>query len=348
MDPSNAFSTLNRKVHIQGLLRKQPQYYNWVIARNLAMLAITIGGAVTVHAYSSNFSFQIPFAIALGFVFGQFAFLSHDTGHEQIAHTFIPISVLSYFSNIFQYGSLKGWHIKHNVHHTTPNNTELDPDCDIPAFAFTNKQAEQKRSFWRWLTKYQAYFFLPVMCFTGISIRATGIKYLLQNRENENLFRELMLCVFSLTTYMLLWSFVLGFWHALAFMLICELIFGLYMGMTFVTNHYGMSFDVPDEVGFLIRQVTATRNIGSTSKCFDTLIHFLYGGLNRQIEHHLWSYMPRCNLKRAEEIVREQCVRLGIVHHRSTPFRAYCEIYNNFADIGRHLREYDCQKAQRT
>jgi len=113
------------------------------------------------------------------------------------------------------------------------------------------------------------------------------------------------------------------------------------MGMTFVTNHYGMSFDVPKEDGFLARQVATTRNIGSSFRPLNAFLHFMYGGLNYQIEHHLWPYMSRPNLCHAEAIVRSHCKKAGITHHTVTPFRAYKEVFENFANIGAHLRACD-------
>ncbi len=142
----------------------------------------------------------------------------------------------------------------------------------------------------------------------------------------------------SLAGYAILWISVFGLVKAIVFMLVTEFVFGMYMGMTFVTNHYGCSFEPTTDTDFLTKQVVTSRNLGSTSKILDTCIHFVYGGLNRQIEHHLWSYMPRCNLGRAEIMVRELCSKVGIKHHVVTPFRAYQEIFRNFSDISRHMR----------
>ncbi len=344
MDLAKEFSSIHQQIRKEGLLKKCPRYYDTVIIRNILMLVIVLSSAILLQKLTENFLLQIPTAIALGFVFGQFAFLAHDTGHEQISSRMFPLAAVRYFANIFLYGSLTGWRIKHDLHHCEPNNIDLDPDCEVPMLAFTREQAEMKRGFTRFLVKYQPYFFLPISTLTSIGMRITGVQFLLKTKYPGTML-ELTLVSISLLAYIVLWTTTFGAVKGLAFMLISELSFGLYMGMTFVTNHYGRSFDPTTETDFLTKQVSTARNIGSSSRTIDALIHFIYGGLNRQIEHHLWPYMPRCNLRRAEKIVRTACKELGVDYHAVSPLAAYQEIYRNFADIGRHLRCYDKQKA---
>ena len=344
MDLKREFSKIHKHIKNEGLLRKCPAYYDVVILRNICMLAVVFATAILLQKYSGNFLFQMPVALALGFVFGQFAFLAHDTGHEQVTSNVVPLVLMRYFTNIFLYGSLTGWRIKHDLHHNEPNNLALDPDCDIPLLAFTREQAENKYGVARFLVKYQHLFLLPISTLTTIGMRLTGIQFLLRTRHPKTVL-ELALTGVSLLGYTVLWVSTFGILKAFIFMLVAEGSFGLYMGMTFVTNHYGRSFEPTSNTDFLTKQVVTARNVGSSFPPLDALIHFFYGGLNRQIEHHLWPYMPRCNLKRAEQIVRKSCKEIGIDHHVISPFGAYKEIFYNFADIGKHLRSCDKKKA---
>lgn len=344
MDLAKEFSSIHKQIRQEGLLRKCPGYYDTVIVRNILMLAIVLASAILVQKYTENFLFQVPIAIMLGFVFGQFAYLAHDSGHEQISSRILPLIAVRYFANIFIYGPLTGWRIKHDLHHNEPNNIDLDPDCHLVILAFTKEQAQTKYGIARFIVKYQLYLFTLIAMFTSIGMRVTGIRYLLLTKCPGTIL-ELTIVSASLFVYIALWTVVFGPFKGLLFMLMSEFTFGLYMGMTFITNHYGRSFEPNTKTDFLTKQVSAARNIGSSSRVADALIHFFYGGLNRQIEHHLWPYMPRCNLKRAEVIVRTQCKKLGVHHHAVSLRTAYIEIYRNLADIGRHLRAYDKQKA---
>src|SRR5579859_1437041 len=83
---------------------------------------------------------------------------------------------------------------------------------------------------------------------------------------------------------------------------------------------------MPDEEwDWLTRQVVTSRNVRSSR-----LTDFLYGGLNYQIEHHLFPAMPRKNLRHARPITWQYCDDHGI---------PYCEVSvrQSYADIVRHL-----------
>ena len=112
------------------------------------------------------------------------------------------------------------------------------------------------------------------------------------------------------------------------------MLLGLYLGATFVTNHVGMPIPARgDELGFLRRQVLTSRNLSSPS-----LIGFFFGGLDSQIEHHLFPTMPGANLRRARELVRPFCAGHHIDYVEQRPHRAY-------GDVFRHLRLGRCPRA---
>jgi fatty acid desaturase len=73
--------------------------------------------------------------------------------------------------------------------------------------------------------------------------------------------------------------------------------------------------------GFLREQVLTARNIRG-----NPIVDLLYGGLNYQIEHHLFPTMPRCNLRKAQPIVEAFCRDLGIGYHSTGLFASYREI----------------------
>ena len=92
-------------------------------------------------------------------------------------------------------------------------------------------------------------------------------------------------------------------WQGLLFIAVNQLLIGLYIGSTFAPNHKGMlMLDGKLQLDFLRRQVLTSRNVKSSP-----VNDFLYGGLNYQIEHHLFPSMPRNRLKEAQKIVRPFC-----------------------------------------
>ena len=92
-------------------------------------------------------------------------------------------------------------------------------------------------------------------------------------------------------------------------------LFGLYLGCSFAPNHKGMPIlDDERQLDFLRRQVLTSRNVRG-----GWLIDFALGGLNYQIEHHLFPSMPVRNLRRSRPLVRRFCAARDVVLQRDEP-----------------------------
>jgi len=120
-------------------------------------------------------------------------------------------------------------------------------------------------------------------------------------------------------------------------------VFGLYMGASFAPNHKGMPILPHDsKVDFLRRQVLTSRNI--TGRWF---VNGFMGGLNYQVEHHLYPNMPRPNLKRAQAIAKEYCETHGIDYTETTLFRSYGIVvrYLNKVGLSAGADPFDCPAA---
>jgi fatty acid desaturase len=120
----------------------------------------------------------------------------------------------------------------------------------------------------------------------------------------------------------------LSFWLAVVFVLVSQTVFGFYLGAVFAPNHKGMpvyrSTTTPD---WLHRQVLTSRNIRP-----GRVTDFVFGGLNYQIEHHLFPTMARANLRAVRPIVREYCRAHGI------PYREVGAVAS-YREVARYLRE---------
>ncbi len=95
---------------------------------------------------------------------------------------------------------------------------------------------------------------------------------------------------------------------ALAFIAVHQGLFGVYLGSVFAPNHKGMPMiEDGTRLDFLRRQVLTSRNVRG-----GVLVDVFMGGLNYQIEHHLFPSMPTPALGRAQEITERYCAELGI------------------------------------
>jgi fatty acid desaturase len=118
--------------------------------------------------------------------------------------------------------------------------------------------------------------------------------------------------------------------RAVVFIVVQQALFGLYLGCSFAPNHKGMPMlSADDRTDFLRRQVLTARNVRG-----NWLIDFALGGLNYQIEHHLFPSMPRPNLRHAQAIVKEFCRQHGLSYCETTLLRSYAEALRHMHQVG--------------
>jgi fatty acid desaturase len=123
--------------------------------------------------------------------------------------------------------------------------------------------------------------------------------------------------------------------QGIAFVLTMNLLFGLYIGSVFAPNHKGMPIQMPgEEWDWMTRQVVTSRNIRSSY-----LTDFLYGGLNYQIEHHLFPAMPRKALRRARPITVDYCREIGMPYHEVSVWQSYVEVLRHLRTTTRTYQE---------
>jgi fatty acid desaturase len=81
--------------------------------------------------------------------------------------------------------------------------------------------------------------------------------------------------------------------------------------------------------GFARRQVVTARNVSG-----GRLTTFMLGGLNYQIEHHLFESMPRPNLRRVQGLVREFCVATDLGYQEESFAGSFRQIVHHLSEDG--------------
>jgi fatty acid desaturase len=118
--------------------------------------------------------------------------------------------------------------------------------------------------------------------------------------------------------------------RAIAFIAVQQGLFGLYLGCAFAPNHKGMPvLSEQDNLDFLRRQVLTSRNVSG-----GWLVESLLGGLNYQIEHHLFPSMPRPALRRCRPLVRAFCAQLGLLYCEKGLTASYADVLRNLNAAG--------------
>ena len=87
------------------------------------------------------------------------------------------------------------------------------------------------------------------------------------------------------------------------------------------------------KLDFFSKQVRTSRNVSG-----GWWATWLMGGLNYQIEHHLFPSMPRPNLRHAQGLVRTYCDRHGIAYHETGLFNSYAQVLRYLHAVGGPLR----------
>ena len=323
------YTQLKRLVKNAGLLEKNPGHYAVKMAVNMSLLALS----VAVLTLVDSIWLQMLNAAFLAFVIVQISFVGHDLGHKQVFRSSQNNDALGLFVS-FLIGINRTWWVeKHNEHHSNPNDLDMDPDIELPVVAFSEDQARGMRGIARLIVRYQAFLFYPLVCFEGFVLKYSGIRYMFKNKLMFPIAEPIMMAghigVFTGLVFLLL-----PVWQGLLFIAVNQLMTGLYIGSTFAPNHKGMLvLDGKTQLDFLRKQVLTSRNVKSSP-----VNDILYGGLNYQIEHHLFPSMPRNRLKEAQKIVIPFCKAHSISYHETGVVQSQREILQYLHQVSAPLR----------
>ncbi len=313
----SGYAQLSRQVKQAGLLERRRGRYVWKITVTAALLAA--GWAAFVWVGDSWW--QLAVAVFLAVMFTQVGFLGHDAGHRQICGSRRASYLLGILHGNLGIGLSYGWWTgKHNRHHAHPNTEGADPDIAMKVLAFTPSQARASRGLPRLAFRYQAYLFFPLLLGEAVSVHAASIRAL-ASRPSRGRPAEAALLAIHLAGYLTVVFLVLPPLKAVVFIAVQQGLFGLYLGASFAPNHKGMPIlDAADRSDFLHRQVLTSRNVRG-----GWFTDLALGGLNYQIEHHLFPSMPRPNLRRSQALIKQFCQQQGLPYCEASVFGSYAQ-----------------------
>jgi fatty acid desaturase len=328
--PNSDYAELRRRIAALGLFGRQPGFYAGAIGVALALTGLGVAGL----AFSSSLWTQALAAAVLALATGRLALLLHDGAHRQIWPPGRRSDVFCLIVGPLLVGiSASWWKQKHDRHHAHPNDEHLDPDLQIAALAFTDDQARRTPRLLRPIARNQAYLLPLLVLFEGIQLRVAGVKYLLTHRCRYRR-TELALIGIHVAGYAALVVATVGVTGALVVIGVHQALFGLYAGSLFAPNHKGMPIvDAARPWSFLEQQVITARNVRA-----HRWIEWWYGGLNYQIEHHLFPTLPRNRLRDACPAVRSFCADRGIPYHETSAWRSYRDLLRSMHAAARPLR----------
>lgn len=333
---TSTFTSLSKRVREAGLLERRRGFYIGIFC----VLAAMVLAAGTGFILLGDSWFQLLIAGALGVILTQFAFLAHEASHRQVFSSG-PANDRAgrILGTAFVGISYSWWMNKHSRHHANPNTVGKDPDIEIDTISFTEESAATRTGTMALLTRKQGYLFFPLLTLEGINLHVTSIRSLFEPGKQTRRKTEIVTIALRLGLYAaaIFWFLPLGL--GFAFLGVQLAVFGLYMGASFAPNHKGMPVLPRDsKVDFFSRQVLTSRNISGGMP-----VSALMGGLNYQVEHHLFPSMPRPHLARARRLVIDHCAAVGVPYTETNLLNSYAIVIEYLNKVGLAARDpFEC------
>lgn len=303
-----------------------------------AFTLLTFGGALAALG-----------AIVLGVSYPRAAYLGHDIGHNQWGprdeKRLRPLIALVTLAQGF---GMTWWVEKHELHHSFPNAirmgeeghfTPVDGDIDSPPWIVWDKSLagyndKARESFWgrafSWaFPRFQVPLFFPLLALARFNWSWQAIETAIQ--KGKRLETSIALAHWGIGAALAMFLTPGPFWTGLLWFFCAQCIGGFILAAVFVLNHTGMEvYDATQAQGFYDRQARSTRNTPS-SPFFD----WLTGGLNSQIEHHMFPTMARRNLPKMRDATRTAMLECGYAYEELSNRQAMRAVLGALSEAAR-------------
>lgn len=298
--------------------RDCPQMY----VKTAILLACFIGSYVYLVFFADRWFEALPLAVLLGLVTAAIGFnIQHDGSHHAYSNHQWVNKVMAMTLDVIG-GSSHHWHWKHIVyHHTYVNITGHDTDIDIGGLG---RLTPHHRRFWFY--RWQQYYLWPLYGFMAINWHFVGdFRDIIPGRIGEHRLprpKGWDLVVFiagKVSFFAVAFGIPLLFhpvWVVAAFYAAATIVLGMVLSVVFQVAHCVEEAEFPlprkdtgrIENAWAIHQVETTVDFARHSR----IAAWLLGGLNFQIEHHLFPRICHVNYPAISKVVEETCRDLGV------------------------------------
>jgi len=351
-----AFRSLTKEMEQAGMFETDYTFYYKKMVVYTALFLSILGGVFL----SENILVHTLAGAMLGMFWQQMAFIGHDLGHNAVTHNRIYDSYLGLFVGNFCTGiSIGWWKRSHNVHHIATNSCTYDPDVQhLPIFAVdpvlvTTKLFSTYANMYmplnnvaHVLIKYQHWLYYPVMAFARFNLYIQSLNHALRldyySTAGDLIWRQ-NLQIASLAgfwTWLLALTLSLPTWQSrLLFFLPAHMVAGI-LHVQITLSHFpmetytGVTYDDSSN-GFLRTQLSTTLDVDCSAA-----MDWFHGGLQFQVEHHLWPRLPRHNLRRAKEIFESFCKEHNLVYNQATFVKANCMVVDTLRETAKSTKAF--------
>mmetsp|Transcript_19728 Transcript_19728/g.41220 ORF Transcript_19728/g.41220 Transcript_19728/m.41220 type:complete len:494 (-) Transcript_19728:74-1555(-) len=342
------FRTMRQRLLAEGKFETDMSFY---VAQFMWGASLMFMGFYLVLSFQSFWAHMLG-AVFFGALFQQIAFIGHDIGHNGISHIKSVDNIVSIFiANLIGGISMGWWKWSHNVHHVITNSVEHDPDIQhLPIFAVTKKifrpffstfhnKVMSLDSAARALVSIQHYLYYPVMALARFNLYAQSYILLFSNETWPYKWLEWPCIMLYPVWFGYFLSFLPSWTEIVLFLLISHSLAGI-LHVQITLSHFSMDtyygrkkFDSHEDNWFKM-QLDTSMDVASNH-----LTEWFHGGLQYQIEHHLFPRLPRHNLKYAAALVKEFAEKHGVRYHRPGFIQANREIIAALAKAAREVKD---------
>lgn len=320
------WQSLHRDVAGRGLLA--PSLRRSLL--KLAVLAVLLAAALALGWRAESWPARAFAWAALALLLAQFAFVGHDAGHGSITGAPAWNRVFGQFAMTLVTGlAFDEWMARHRKHHQYCQDATRDPDLAVSIVAsLTAESGRQKTGLGRILTRHQALHLWFLSFLFGHSQRHLSQAAVLAQPRRYGVDLAMLVAHFAFWFGVPCVLLEVPVQTAVLAYAIPLTLLGPYLAAIFWVNHIGMPL-VPrvESFSFFEHQVVTSRTILNPPGW-----DWVFGGLNFQIEHHLFPQVPSCRLAAVQAIVREQFAR-GCIPYNGMPWREAVR------RVGAHLRQ---------
>lgn len=312
----------------------------------IVMVLAFIGVYIHLVFFTPFWPFAILESIILGGLTAGIGFnVMHDGAHGSFSrkgwvNELAGISINFLGANVYM------WKTKHNVAHHSFTNVD-EHDDDLNAGAFLRLGPNQKRyKIHRFQHRYFIFIY-SILYFYWVFF--TDYKKYVTNKVGETPIKKMNVAehisfwgfkLVHLFLFVFLPIYIVGFMPWLIGFLAFGLATGVIMSVVFQLAHVleETSFPLPDKVtnkledDWAVHQLKTTANFATKNK----ILSWLIGGLNFQIEHHLFPNISHIHYPAISQIIKETCKEYGIPYIEHPKMRvALASHVNHLRQLGR-------------
>ncbi len=318
------FDTLNERVEKYFTTKGISRTGNWKIYTKAILLIFSIVAVYASILIFNGWVAQVILWAVLGMIFAAIGFnLMHDSAHGSFSSRSWVNQLMGYSLNIIG-GNVFLWKLKHNqIHHVYTNIQGVDEDIDVEPFLRVN---EQQKKYWfhryqyiYWAVIYGTTYFLWVYVkdFSKYFTRRIGETPIRKVPRKEH-FIFWASKLFYVAAFILVPILVVGWLKTLVGYTVMLFVTGWIIAVVFQLAHVveGRNFHLPETEGrslkeeWAVHQVNTTANFATKNK----IVCWLTGGLNFQVEHHLFPRISHIHYPYINKIVRETCKEYGLAY----------------------------------